>query len=511
MKLLMGLDVGTTALKAALFTTQGELLAVTTQEYQLITPRVNFVEETGEVYWEAFRAAAKDLKKQHPLDDRDEIALALSAQGETLFFLDAEGRLLRNAIVWMDNRAMDEAQLLKDRFGDETCYAVTGQVSFEPCWPASKILWVREHEPEIFSKTAKFLLIEDYFIYRLTGRFATEGSLVCSSTYWDIIQRSYWREMLDFLGIREEQLPLVLESGEVVGAILPSVAAELGLPENTTVCTGALDQAAGAIGAGNVREGMFSETIGAALAVCAPVSHPVFDPNRRMPLHYFAVPGTYMIHTFTNGGMTLRWFRDEFCRVEMAAQDMGLGDAYDFISRQAAQVPAGSDGLVMLPHLAGSNAPDVNAKAKGVWFGFTLHHTRAHFMRAVMESLGYIIRRNMDSLADMGIHVTEVRSLGGGARSRVWNQIKADINQVVRTQAFMFPLGYVGLVLCLIKADKAWSMIATIPFGVLGIIGYLSCEALQLGSAWWVLLALCIAIVVVDVVGLIASKPQKAK
>ena len=430
MELLMGLDVGTTALKAALFTTQGELLAVTTQEYQLITPRVNFVEETGEAYWEAFRAAAEELKKQHPLNAEDEVALAISAQGETLFFLNAEGKLLRNAIVWMDNRAMDEAQLLKDRFGDETCYAVTGQVSFEPCWPASKILWVREHEPEVFSQTAKFLLIEDYFIYRLTGRFATEGSLVCSSTYWDIIRKRYWPEMLDFLGIREEQLPPVLESGEAVGRILPSVATELGLPENTAVCTGALDQAAGAIGAGNVREGMFSETIGAALAVCVPVSHPVFDPNRRMPLHYFAVPDTYMIHTFTNGGMTLRWFRDKFCPVEMAAQGMGLGDAYDFISRQAAQIPAGSDGLVMLPHLAGSNAPDVNAKAKGVWFGFTLQHTRAHFMRAVMESLGYIIRRNMDSLADMGIHVTEVRSLGGGARSRVWNQIKADINQV---------------------------------------------------------------------------------
>lgn len=430
MKLLMGLDIGTTALKAALFDTKGGLLAVTTQEYTLITPQVNFVEESGEVYWAAFQAAMADLKQKRPLSQEDEIALAISAQGETLFFLDEDGNLLRNAIVWMDNRAMEEAQTLKDRFGDETCYRVTGQVSFEPCWPASKILWVKRNEPEVFAKTAKFLLIEDYFIYRLTGKFATEGSLVCSSTYWDIVRKVYWPEMLDFLGIQENQLPPVLESGVAIGNILPEAARELGLPEKLTVCTGALDQAAGAIGAGNIREGMFSETIGAALAVCAPVSHPVFDPNRRMPLHYFAVPDTYMIHTFTNGGMTLRWFRDKFCPVEMQAQGLGLDDAYNMISKQVAQVPAGSEGLVMLPHLAGSNAPDVNAKAKGVWFGFTLQHTRAHFMRAVMESLGYIVRRNIDALANMGIQVKEIRSLGGGSKSAVWNQIKSDICQI---------------------------------------------------------------------------------
>lgn len=430
MKLLIGLDIGTTALKAALFDTAGTLLAVSTQEYTLITPQVNYVEGSGEVYWKAFRDAVADLKEKHPIREEDEAALAISAQGETIFFLDKDGKDLRNAIVWMDNRAQEEAAYLKETFGDETCYRVTGQVSFEPCWPASKILWVRKHEPEVFERTDKFLLIEDYFIYRLTGRFATEGSLVCSSTYWDIINKTYWKGMLDILGIREDQLAPVYESGEVVGPILPEAAKELGLIRNLTVCTGALDQAAGAIGAGNTKEGMFSETIGAALAICAPVSHPVFDPNRRMPLHYFADKDTYMIHTFTNGGMTLRWFRDKFCPIEMQAQELGLADAYDLISREAEKIPAGSEGLVMLPHLAGSNAPDVNAKAKGVWFGFTLQHTRAHFMRAVMESLGYIVKRNIDALADMGIEVKEIRSLGGGSKSPVWNQIKSDICQI---------------------------------------------------------------------------------
>lgn len=430
MKLLIGLDIGTTALKAAVFDTAGKLLAVSTQEYTLITPQVNYVEESGEVYWNAFKDAVADLKAKCPMSEKDEAALAISAQGETLFFMDKNGNLLRNAIVWMDNRAQEEAKALKERFGDETCFHVTGQVSFEPCWPAAKILWVKNHEPEVFEKTDKFLLIEDYFIYRMTGKFATEGSLVCSSTYWDIIHKCYWAEMLEYMNVKEKQFAPVYESGEAIGKIQPEVARELGLPENLTVCTGALDQAAGAIGAGNCKEGMFSETIGAALAICAPVSRPVFDPNRRMPLHYFAVPDTYMIHTFTNGGMTLRWFRDKFCQVEMQAQELGLDDAYNMISKEVARVPAGSDGLIMLPHLAGSNAPDVNAKAKGVWFGFTLQHTRAHFMRSVMESLGYIIKRNIDAMEDMGIHVKEIRSLGGGSKSEVWNQIKSDICQI---------------------------------------------------------------------------------
>lgn len=427
MQLLIGLDIGTTAEKIALFDQSGKMLAVSTQEYDLITPAVNYVEGDPEVYWNSFKAGLEDLRKQYPMTKEDTYALAISAQGETLFFLDENGKNLRNAIVWMDNRAVDEAAGLKKAFGDEQCYKVAGQVSFEPCWPASKILWVRDHESEIFRKTRTFALIEDYFIHRMTGIWAAEGSLVCSTTYWNIITKKYWTEVLDYIGITEDQLPPVRESGEVVGKLLPEVAEELGLGSNVTVCTGCLDQVAGAIGIGNIHEGMFSENIGAALAVVCPVSRPMFDPNRAMPLHYFAEPDTYMIHTFTNGGMTQRWFRDKFCQPEMNVEALAGIDAYSTLSAEAAKVPAGSDGLVMLPHLSGSMAPDMNAKAKGVWFGFTLQHTKAHFIRSIYESLGYMIRRNIDALASMGLTVKEIRSSGGGSKSPVWNQIKSDI------------------------------------------------------------------------------------
>jgi len=424
---IIGLDLGTTALKIALFDEDGGLKGVVTKEYDLLTPKASWVEEKPEVYWDAFKSGLSELIEKCGCDSSDIKALGISAQGETIFFVDEKGKPLRDAIVWLDNRAQEQAEKLTDKFGNEMCYKRTGQVSFEACWPAAKILWVKENEPEVFEKTAKFLLIEDYFIYRLCGRYVSEGSLLCSTTYWDIITKKYWSEMLDYLGIDESKLPEIMESGEQVGAIENEVAKELGLTTNTIICTGALDQAAGAIGVGNVKEGMFSENIGAALAICVPVSKPTYDPNMLMPLHYFALPDVYMMHTFTNGGMTLRWYRDQFCSLESSVAELTKEDAYDIISKQADTVPAGSDGLVMLPHLAGSLAPDVKSTAKGVFYGFTLMHKKAHFARAIMESVGYIVKRNIEALSDMGIDVTELRSLGGGSKSPIWNQIKSDI------------------------------------------------------------------------------------
>jgi xylulokinase len=427
MDVLLGLDLGTTALKLGAYDTSGRQLTVATVEYDLITPQADYVEGDPETYWEAFRASLAALNRQHPINPEDSCALAISAQGETLFFVDEQGDAIRNAIVWMDNRATAEAAELAEEFGNEQCYAVTGQVSFEACWPASKVLWVRKHEPETFARTRTFALIEDYFIHRLTGVWAAEGSLLCSTTYWNITTKQYWNEMLEFLGVTPDQLPPIRESGEVVATILPEVANDLGLGANVAICTGCLDQVAGAIGIGNIREGIISQNIGAALAIVCPVSSPVFDPARRMPLHYFAEPGTYMIHTFTNGGMTLRWFRDRFGQIESAAERLTGIDAYELFDAEAESVPAGSDGLVMLPHLAGSMAPDVNAKARGVWFGTTLSHTKAHFTRSIMESIGYLCKRNLEALADMGIRPAQLRASGGGSKSRVWNQIIADV------------------------------------------------------------------------------------
>lgn len=425
--LILSVDLGTTAVKVAVFATSGELKALSTQEYSLLTPKSSVVEGDVATYWNALKNGILALKAKYPFATESVIALGLSAQGETLFCLDRDGAPLRNAIVWMDNRAQTEAESLTAAFTNETCYRVTGQVSFDPCWPAAKILWLRNHEPDLFQKTATFALIEDYFIYRMTGKLVSEGSLLCSTVYWNITTKQWWDDMLFHLGISEDQLPEIREPGEAIGPILPAVAAELGLSPHTIVCTGALDQAAGAIGVGNIAEGIFSENIGAALAICSPVQKPIFHESRALPIHYFGIPDMYMMHSFTTGGMVLRWFRDAFCGMEKGVGGLTGEDAYDLLGREAATVAPGCEGLVMLPHLNGSMAPDVNPKAKGVFYGFTLKHQKPHFVRAIMEALGYLVRRNIEALERLGIAVGEIRSLGGGARSPVWNQIKADI------------------------------------------------------------------------------------
>jgi sugar (pentulose or hexulose) kinase len=427
MDTILAIDLGTTALKCALHDLQGNVLAKATEEYQLITPDALSVEVDVETYWQAFKNAISRVISTSQIEIQRIKALGISAQGETLILVDKAGNPLRRAIVWLDSRAQIEADELGERFGHRNAYEITGQVRLVPTWPASKILWLRKHEPRLSDRAAKFLLIEDYFLYRLTGEYVCESSLVTSTCYWDFRTLKWWSEMLEVLNIRPEQLPELRDSGTPVGKLRPEIAQELGLSSKTIACTGALDQACGAIGVGNIAPGIFSENTGAALAICATVSKPTLDPNDQMPCHYHGVPGIYMLHTFTGGGIALRWFRDEFAQLERAVGHASGQDAYDLLGIEASQVPPACEGLVMLPHLQGAMAPEANPKARGVFYGFTLRHGRNHFTRAIMEAVGYIVRRNVQVVEGMGVPVKEIRALGGGARSRIWKQIEADI------------------------------------------------------------------------------------
>ncbi len=427
MEYILSLDLGTSAIKTALFNEKGGLVASSNQEYTLLTPTALSVEMEVETYWKAFKAGVREVLQKSGINSDSIRAIGISAQGETLIPVDNSGNPLRNAIVWMDNRAQDEADELQKAFQNSDIYGITGQVSIVPTWPASKILWMKKNEPDLFARVSKYLLIEDYFIYRLTGKFAAEGSLLCSTVFWDITTKEYWSDMLDYLGITKEQLPEIHESGDVVGPVKENVADETGLSSKTVVCTGVLDQAAGAIGVGNVEPGVFSESTGSALAIVSTVDKPVFDPLKRMPCHYHGMPDTYMAHTFTTGGMVLKWFRDKFCENEIIVGDRSGIDAYELMSLAAAEVAPGADGLVMLPHLQGAMAPENDPKAKGVFYGVTLAHNRAHFTRAIMEGIAFILRKNIEVIEELGIPVNEIRSLGGGAKSPFWSQLKADV------------------------------------------------------------------------------------
>jgi xylulokinase len=424
---ILAIDLGTTAIKAAVINQEGMVLGKCVKEYALLTPSPLEVELPVEIYWDSFKKSVKELLDMTNLASGDIAVLGMSVQGETLVLVDEKGCPIHNAIVWMDNRAQEEAEILDREFTHKVTYEITGQVSIVPTWPAAKILWIKNHRRDLFQQTHKFLLLEDYFIHQLTGKYVAESSLLSSTVYWNIRTKQWWPEMLERLDLEESKLPEISEPGEVVGTILPEVAREIGLSSNLVITTGALDQAAGAIGVGNIKPGLFSENTGAALAICATVDKPFMDPEFRMPCHYHGIPDLYMAHTFTSGGMVLKWFRDRFCAQEIDVANALGKDSYALLDDVAGKVPPGCGGLVMLPHLEGAMAPEANPKAKGVFFGFTLHHGRAHFIRATMEAIAFIVKRNIDMLANLKIPTNEVICLGGGAKSPLWNQIKANV------------------------------------------------------------------------------------
>ncbi|MBR2384677.1 MAG: hypothetical protein IKA99_03600, partial [Clostridia bacterium] len=397
MKHLLGFDVGTTSIKGCVFDEQGKEIATVGKAYDLITDG-NFVEFPAEKFFEIFSECYDVLRSKTHID-----ALAIDTQGETLIFLDKDGKPLMNAIIWLDNRADQEAKEIEAQFGLRKIYEVTGQTEVPAGYPAPKILWLKRNRPEIFEKTSKILLLEDYLLYRLTGEFVSDKSLCSSTLYFDARCGSYWKEMLDYLGVDESMFPTLKDSGQFIAEV-----------DGVKISAGALDQVSGFLGAG-IKEGKMSEMTGTSLAVCAysKVIPPYFE-GIKVPAYYVDKDKYCLLMWAPTAGMTLEWYKKNFCE----------GWDYSRINEEASKVPVGSEGLVVSPNMCGSVMPTNDAGLKGGVYGIDIKHTRAHFIRAIMESVASLIRTYVDYL---NIPTEEIVSIGGGARSKLWLQIKADI------------------------------------------------------------------------------------
>jgi xylulokinase len=415
---VLSLDVGTTSLKGVLFDTSGRQVANSLREYELVKPAPDIVELDSDVYWNRARDVIRHILAAGAVDPRQIASIGITSQGETLTVLDAAGRPLRRSIVWLDNRSQPEADEIGRRFGLDEVYRTTGQQELVPTWTATRILWLRKHEPEVFRKAHRYLLVEDLLIYRLTGRYVTDRGLTPSTLYYDLNTCDWWPEMLEFLGITRQQLPELSDSGGVAGPVTVQAADETGLAAGTLVTTAPLDQIAGAVGAGNIEPGIVTETTGAALAVCASIDRPVYDPQKRVGLYTHAIKGQYVLLPWVpTAGMVLRWFRDE----------LGGGRDYGSLVDEARQIPPGAEGLTVLPHLSGAGCPHFDPKARGVFWGITLGHRRGHFVRAILEAVAFMLRSNLELLDRLGVAVHQVRSLGGATKSDLCMQIKADV------------------------------------------------------------------------------------
>lgn len=399
----LGIDIGTTSLKAAVFNKNGERLGLRCVDYTLDTDsQTGYIEFDANKYVEMCKTVIAELEAECGKID----AISVDTQGETLILADEDGNPLAPAVVWLDNRADKEAEAIKAKFGNEKVYNVTGQPEITAGWPGAKLLWFKNNKPEIFAKTKKIFIIEDWILYKLTGNFVTEPTMQSSSIYYDIVKLDWWDEMLDFIGVKREQLPRLVKTATVIGEYN-------GIP----VVSGMLDQIAGTIGAGVTDSERISEMTGTIMAICALCEEiPEYRADSIIPCHVHAIEGKYCrILWSSTAGMALKWFKNQF------AENFSFRE----LDEIAESVAPGSDGLTMLPHFCGSTMPKYNPDAKAVFSGVTLSHTRAHFAKAIMESIAFILRQDLEYIGTDGI--SEIRITGGGAKSPLWAQIKADV------------------------------------------------------------------------------------
>ncbi len=413
---ILSIDVGTTAVKVCFFSADMTLENKSVQEYPLETSGCR-VEAGAGVYLEAIRRGLREVGgKSLPVS-----AIGLTTQGETLTVTDPAGSPLRPFLVWLDQRAGEEAEELKKRFPDDLFYRETGLPGLTGAMPLAKVLWLKRKEPRLFAPGNKVLLLEDYLLHLLTGRFVSEKTLQTSTGWFSLRGDGWWHEALDAAGLSENHLPELLESGVQAGSLTAQAAGLLDLCPGIPVFTGAMDQVSASFALNCLRPGAAMETTGTALVTGAVLRglDGMGQPGLpRTTVYRHVTPHGYMLLPIGNtGGMSLSWFRDRFCP-----------DAdYAGLCRMAQSTPPGAEGLLFLPFLDGSVDPDFCPEARGVFFGASLSTGREHFARAILEGVAHLLSDLLDVMTRWGAPAGPVISLGGGARSPEWEQIKADI------------------------------------------------------------------------------------
>jgi xylulokinase len=398
---LLGLDVGTTGVKAVAISPEGEVLAKAEEEYPLAMPRPGWAEQDPEDWWRATRTALGALGVA------DVRGIGLSGQMHGLVALDAGLRVLRPAILWNDQRTAAECAEIEERIGLERLIALTGNRAL-PGFTAPKLLWLRRHEPEVYGRIEHVLLPKDYVRLRLTGEQAIDVADASGTLLFDVAARSWSDEVLAALELPREWLPRALESPAVSGAT----------PEGVPVAAGAGDQAAGALGVGVDRPGPLSVVLGTSGVVFAALPAFAADPEARVHAFCHAVPGAWhAMGVMLSAAGSLRWFRET----------LAPESEYAALIAEAERSAPGADGVTFLPYLAGERTPHADPNARGAFVGLSQHHGRGALTRAVLEGVAFGLRDSLELLAELGVRPAAGRVSGGGARSELWLRIVASV------------------------------------------------------------------------------------
>jgi xylulokinase len=448
----LGIDVGTGGTRALVMDATGAVVASETEDHQpFASPQIGWAEQDPTDWWRACGIAVrKALAKSH-LPAEEIACVGLSGQMHGAVLLDDASRVVRPALIWCDVRTEKQSRDLTARLG-------AGKIIELTCNPALtnftliKCLWVRENEPENWSRVRSLLLPKDYVRLQLTGERATDVADASGTLLLDVANRRWSKEMLRCVEMSESLLPALYESPEICARVSAAGAAATGLKAGTPVVAGAGDQAAGSIGMGVVSPGTVSATIGTSGVVLAATDRPALDPGGRLHTFCHGVPGRWMVMGVTQAaGLSLRWFRDQF---GIGAE--GQLESYPHLMEEGAKAPAGCDGLLWAPYLMGERTPHLDPAARAMLVGLTASHTRAHVIRAILEGVAFSLRDTFTILKEIDVPVRAIRLGGGGARSDLWRQIQAAVYaHEVETVAAEEGAAYGAAILAAVGA-KAW-------------------------------------------------------
>jgi xylulokinase len=424
----LGIDIGTSGTKALAIDERGAILASSTAEYPCDHPRPGWSEQDPGLWWDATVQTVQRVLGSGRFRPEDVAGLGLSGQMHGSVFLDADGRVIRPALLWNDQRTAAECREIEGRAGGREALirlvanpALTG-------FTAPKLLWVRRHEPASWDRVRQVLLPKDYIRYRLTGTFATEVSDASGTLLLDVANRRWSRELLEKLAIDPALLPPCFESQEVSAVVSEQGAKATGLRPGTPIVGGGGDQPAGAVGNGIVRQGVVSATMGTSGVVFAHTDQLGFDPLGRLQRGCHAVPGAWhVMGVVLSAGGSFQWFRNELGKAEVALAKERGEDPYFLLSGEAALAGPGAEGLFFLPYMTGERTPHFDPDAKGAWIGLTVRHGRPHLIRSLLEGATFAMRDSLELIREMGVAIEQVRVSGGGARNPLWRQIQADI------------------------------------------------------------------------------------
>ncbi len=418
MAYFLGIDTSTTSSKALLIDERGEVVAVASSPHTLQIPKPLWSEQEPREWWEAVSASIRSVLAQAGLGGDEIQAVGLTGQMHGLVLLVEAGAVLRPAILWNDQRTQQQCDEIHQIIGREKFIQITGNVALTG-FTAPKILWVRENEPDVFSKGRHVLLPKDYIRYKLTGEYAMDKADGAGTVLFDLKSRDWSEEVLAALEIPRAWMPKTFEGPECTGFVTEEAASLTGLKAGTPVVAGGGDQAAQAVGVGAVEPGIVGLTVGTSGVVFATTPSALIEPEGRLHAFCHAVPGMWhFMGVMLSAAGSLQWYRDTLAK-EMS---------FDDLLKEAEAVPAGSDGLQFLPYLTGERTPHPDPLARGAFIGLTVRHSRAHMTRALLEGVSFGLKDSFTLIQNAGLGaITQVRASGGGTKGALWRQIMASI------------------------------------------------------------------------------------